>query len=371
MFITSLTILSLTLLFLYCSLLFYFKEGFNRLQSGSSTDQPTVTIIIPAHNEANNLPSLLERLTEQTYPKELIEIVLVDDRSTDRTYDMMLQFSIENDNVKVMQIKIMEPFISPKKYAIQQAIHASTHEIILLTDADTLPNPNWITETVKMYDREIGMVIGYAPFRTDSPYSTLFHQLLALEYFGMGAIAAATAGMGHPITSFGANLSYRRKLFEDCDGFGDSIKILSGDDDLFLHRAQTHLNYKIRFASNPESPVYTNPPINLSHFIRQRIRFSSKHLAYPKPVVAVLSAIYAFYLCLFVNLLGCLISHAFLPITIAMLTIKTAFEIPFLLKAQKYLEKRKLLIYYPLAIAPHILYVVLFPILGQLLKKRW
>ena len=111
--------------------------------------------------------------------------------------------------------------------------------------------------------------------------------------------------------------------------------------------------------------------MNFKHFIRQRIRFSSKHLAYPKPVVAVLSIIYLFYVCLLMNLIECLFHIPFLIGTIILLIIKAIFELSFLYQAQKKLERRNLLVYYPLIVIPHIFYVSLFPILGQLFRKKW
>ena len=371
MFFLILTTTTAVLLMIYCALLLYFRPGFDRLKQGNSTSQPTVTVIVPAHNEADNLPSLLEKLSVQTYPAQLVEIILADDRSTDNTYEIMHQFISRHHNARMIRIQEKDISASPKKQAILRAITVSTSEIILLTDADTLPDKDWISEMIRLYDKDTGLVFGYAPFRTDGPYDTLFHRMLALENFGMGAIAAAAAGRKHPVTSFGANFSYRRKLFEDLDGFGDSIKILSGDDDLFLHRAKKHPVYKIRFSAAPGSIVFTYPPLNFRHFIRQRIRFASKHLAYPKPVVAVLSIVYLFYLCLLLNLIGCFFNPSFIIGIIFFLAIKTFCELTFLLKAQKRLERRNLLIYYPLAVIPHLFYVVLFPVLGQFFRKRW
>ncbi len=371
MFFLILMLTITALLIAYCALLLYFRSGFNRLKQGNSIDQPPVTVIVPAHNEAENLPSLLEKLSLQTYPEHLVEIILVDDRSTDNTFEIMNQFISKHTNARIIRIGEKDISASPKKQAILRAIAVSNGEIILLTDADTLPHQKWIAEMIKMYDKDTGLVFGYAPFRTDSLYDTLFHHMLALENFSMGAIGAASAGMGHPVTSFGANFSYRKKLFEDLDGFGDSIRLLSGDDDLFLHRAKKHENYQIRFSAAPESIVFTNPPLNFRHFIRQRIRFASKHLAYPKPVVAVLSIIYLFYLCLLINLIGCFFNPSFILGFAFSLIIKSVFELVFLVKAQKRLEKRNLLVYYPMVIIPHILYVVFFPILGQFFRKKW
>ena len=117
--------------------------------------------------------------------------------------------------------------------------------------------------------------------------------------------------------------------------------------------------------------MFTNPPRNLKAFIRQRVRFASKHLAYPKKMIAVLGFVYGFY----VLLLGMFIAAFWMPRLFIglglLLVLKSVFEILFLLPAQRLLENRNLLKYYPLAVIPHIAYVVIFPILGQILPRRW
>ena len=372
MFINIIVLIILFFLIGYTILAFYFRRGYSRLRhSGPSEDKPKVTVIVPAHNEEDTLPNLLDCLSKLDYPEENTEIFLVNDRSTDLTAELMGGFVSQHQNTKVIHIDETPAGIAPKKHALALAIQSASGEIILTTDGDTSPKPGWITSMVRCYDETTGMVLGYAPYRTDGPFRTLFHRFLALDYFAMGAIAAAGTGINHPVTCNGANLSYRKVVFDEVEGFGETAKRISGDDDLLLHRIHQKTDWKIRYCTDRESAVFNDPPSNLRRFIRQRIRFSSKHLAYPGKVKAVLSGIYLLHV-LFLVLLGAsCFSLSHLPYFLGLLGVKVICELIFLLPGQRLLENRKLLTLYPLAFIPYLLYVVLIPILGQFIKNRW
>ena len=355
----------------YGFLLFYFGRGFRRLTPGFGRKTPSVTVVCSARNEEKNLHGLLRCLSLQTYPKAKLEFILADDRSDDATPALLEQFAREHSNAKVLRIPNEEKCTSPKKHAIAKAVARASGRIILTTDADCLPGPEWIREMVRCYDAETGMVLGYAPYRTDGPYDTFFHKLLALEYFTMGAVASATVSMGHPSTCNGANLSYRREAFDRVGGYGDGNRWLSGDDDLFMQRIHSKTDWKIRFAASRQAAVPNAPPRNLREFIRQRIRFSSKHLAYPPRMIAALSGVYGFYVCLLgLSIASCFASDL-LGVCAAMWLVKTAAEVPFLIRAQKALEDRRLLKYYLILMPFHLLYTVFIPFLGRFVKPKW
>jgi len=359
------------LLLCYSVILVYLRKGLTRLKKPDSAEHLSVSVIVPAHNEEKTLPRLLYSLQSQNYPEYLTEIILVDDRSDDQTLKLMEHFAQQKSNVKIISIKNTLPNISPKKRAIKEAIRKAQHDIIITTDADALPGKKWIKSHVALYTENTGMVLGYAPYRTDPPFNSLFHKILSLEYFTMGSVTAATAGLGFPLTCNGANLSYRKKIFNDIGGFGNSIKWLSGDDDLLMHRIKQKSDADITFTASESAAVYNDPPRNFSSFVRQRIRFSSKHIAYPLKIKLFLSLIYLFYLFLAGTIIFIFLAHAFLPLLLASLFIKISAELQFLIPANRLLEKRKLVWYYPLAFIPHIFYIVIFPVLGLLMPKKW
>lgn len=363
----------LTFLFLlyYIGFLWYFGKGFRQLASGTYPKTPFVSVIVSARNESQNLPFLFQALEKQKYPRKRMEIILVDDRSKDNTYSLMQNFVKKHSHVKVIRISQNHPSMSPKKYALTQGIQIAQGEIIVTTDADAHPGPDWIKTLIKSYTPETGMVIGYAPYRTDGPYETFFHKLLALEYFSLAAVACATIKRKFSTTCNGANLSFRKKVFEQVGGYGEMGKWLSGDDDLFLQTVASQTSWKIDFAMGPDAAVFNNPPKTLAQWIHQRLRFSSKHLAYPHKVKCVLGGIYAFYVFLLIATVLGIIKSNFFPEILSIWGIKSFSEIIFLRKAKQKLEPRPLLRYYPVICVVHVLYVVFFPLLGQWIKPKW
>ena len=175
---------------------------------------------------------------------------------------------------------------------------------------------------------------------------------------------------GFPLTSNGVNFAYRRNLFLRVDGFGQEITELSGDDDLLLHRFITLGEAQVAFAAQKDAAVPNAPPEHLRRFIRQRLRFSSKHLAYPPRILPVLAGVYALHLWL----LATLVLAFFFPdgwIVAAALLAKACADMALLTLASRKLDARPLLRYYLPALLPHLAYVTLIPLLAQLLPRRW
>ncbi len=369
------TLLSIIMLFLgvaYAMLLLLLRKFLaNGGQQGSSNDCPLVSVLIPAHNEEGHLPRLFDALESQEYSREKLEIILIDDRSTDATSALMTAFAKKRKEVTVIRIQPAGHTPSPKKNALEKGVETARGEIILTTDADCQPGPRWIKKMVAEYTPDVGTVLGYAPYEIPVPSGSLFHKALALDYLAMGTISAATVLGGHPVTSFGANFSYRKKEFLRVGGFGRNRKFISGDDDLLLHRLASHGAGKIAFCLDKDAAVFNPPPGTFKDFIRQRLRFASKHLAYPVKLMPGLLLIYAFNTLLSAGILSLLFSSMLLPALLLSLLLKSGVDILLLTKGQQILESRPLLKYYPLTAVPHIFYVSLIPILARFSPERW
>jgi len=368
---TIFLLLTIILTFIYILLLIAGIIGLIRLPSSVPHNKPIVSILIPSHNSQEYLPELIETLKDQTYPEALREIIFINDRSTDSTGEILQKAVKTIKNSSVINIREIPEGISPKKHALLHGINKARGKIILTTDSDTLLPPKWIETMAGFFDKDVSMVLGYAPYRTDGKYNTVFHKTVALEYFSLGSVAAASASLGFPLTSNGANLAFRKEEFFNIRGYGKSIKILSGDDDLLVQRFRKMAKGRIIFNPSRDSSVKNIPPADIKSFIRQRIRFSSKHLAYPLSAKILMGTIYLFYVSLFCLLVYTLFSLKLLPYLLWILAVKSIVEIIFLKKAQDILEDRNLIKYYIPTLIPHILYIVFIPIIAQIVSERW
>jgi len=346
------------------------SSGLNRLQKKvPDSENPFVSVVVSAHNEEDKIWNCMEHLAKQDYPSTSIEFIIVDDRSSDATPDLIKKFIVRDSRFLTISIKDRIPEFAPKKRAIDAAIKSSKGSVILHTDADGRPGPNWVKHMAAYFDENVDMVIGYAPYHLKK--KTVSEKLLALEYFSHAAIAAATSGLEYPATCVGTNLAYRKQLYIDMDGFGKFKPFISGDDDLFLNRVRGTGKHKIAYAISSETQVYNNPPDSFNKFFHQRMRYASKGFYY-QPVISIsLTTYYLLNVLLFCAIFvipSALSSGILLSIILA---LKIFVEYLFLRKAGKILgDRRSLSVIVPASLL-HIPYVVLFGLLGQFKYFKW
>ena len=117
---------------LYVLFTIYFTIGLHRLKIYKKKELlPNITIVVAARNEESNLQQLLKSLVEQDYPNEKMEIVIVSDRSTDGTWQIINDFSNLYPFVKGIKLEDINDDLTPKKHALTCGIKNSSGEIIL------------------------------------------------------------------------------------------------------------------------------------------------------------------------------------------------------------------------------------------------
>src|SRR5690606_12288350 len=114
----------------------YMRTGWAALPSFSkkSTPKTKVSVLIAARNEAANIGRTLSDILAQDFPEELLEIIVVDDHSTDDTAAVVRSFA--GQGVKLLKLDESQPLNSYKKKAISVAIEKATGDFIVTTDAD-------------------------------------------------------------------------------------------------------------------------------------------------------------------------------------------------------------------------------------------
>jgi poly-beta-1,6-N-acetyl-D-glucosamine synthase len=371
--IQILFILQLVLSLFYLFGFIKLKSGLNNLISSSekSDDKPPVSVIISLHNEEANISGLITHLRDQNYPKTQLEIIFVDDRSEDNTYNSLKRHVIDNFSVKVIRIKTTPPGYAPKKYAITRAILQAQGEILLFTDADGRPGPDWVSSMVSHFTGETGMVLGYAPYSTNPPFSQTIYRILALEYLSHAAVSAASAGLNYPVTCVGTNLAYRKTVFEQLEGYGKFKDIHTGDDDLFLQRVREETNWSIRYITNQKSHVFNAPPDNLTKFYNQRLRYASKGFLYPLKLNLSLVLLYFYNLLFLTNLVLAIIQPYWFFIYLFALLTKFFPDYFFMRKAAKILHDQRHISLMPFSLFLHIPYVIYFGLAAQIQNFSW
>jgi len=369
------TVLLFTLTLFYLIILFWLAIGLHQLKKSTGTSQfhhqdfPTVALIVCARNEEQRLPRLLQAFAQQDYPAGKLEICLVDDRSTDRTGELIAAFAAAHFNTIPLRIDDTLPHFAPKKRAIDTAIRRTTGEIILLTDADAEPGPLWVQEMARAFTPEVVMVCGYSPY---APRATFWQKVLALEYFSHAAVAAGGIGHGRSLTCTGSNMAYRREAYFRIGGFDGIAHWISGDDDLLLHKMRAARIGKIHYAAHPATHAPVRPPNSWREFQAQRTRYASKSLHYEPLLTLPLALFFLLNLSIGAGWFSSFIAggNFFIP-TLLIIAIKATGEFLYLRRAAAIFSEKKLFAVFPLTTLLHPFYVVYFAARGQFARFNW
>ena len=244
----------------------------------NNNEKNTVSIIISARNESDKLTDLIISLMNQTYPNNFYEVIVVNDRSTDNTHKILSELSKEYTNLKYINHISIPIDWAPKKWAINQAIENSFGDFIIQTDADCTVTSKWVETIMLEYsDKDVGFVCGLSPITSKNKQ---LNDFFLIDSIAQDAFAASCINLNMALTCTGRNISYRKQAFYKAKGFENISHIISGDDDLLLHKINNLTNYKTAFSLNTNSIVKSESPNSLDQFIRQRLRWSSKAFNY-------------------------------------------------------------------------------------------
>ena len=362
--------ITIVLLLVYGGLLLFYKRAWDRIKNYmiDSSQPPTfISVIIPARNEEENIRRLLISLQKQSYPATSFEVIVVDDFSTDDTATVVTVFGLNNLHLVTPQVKTGN---SSKKKAIEAGIAKARGELIVTTDADCVLPSNWLLAINSFYSSSKASFIA-APVKF-SHDNTLLQVFQALDFITLQGITAASVSSGFHNMCNGANLAYRKKSFEDVNGFAGIDQVASGDDMLLMHKIWKQEPGKVFYMKSTEAIVTTPPMPSWKAFYNQRKRWASKTLVYEDyRILAVLAFVYLFN-CWFIVLL---VSAAWHPVhalyALVFLMLKTLIEWPFVYSVATFYQERSLMKWFPLFQPLHVFYTVVVGLTSQIGGYEW
>ncbi|MEZ4630819.1 MAG: glycosyltransferase [Deinococcales bacterium] len=259
----------------YIALMLMVIVGMFRVHKRPHSDKtPSVSVVIPAHNEEVDLPRTLESLAQQRYEGEL-EFIIVNDRSKDATESIIQQAASQDSRFKLVNVLEPSKRFAPKVNAVNTGIHEAKGEIILASDSDCLYPETWIKGMVSHFEDDVAMVVGYV--ETDFRKHNLVERFEATDWFSLMLVSRSLTHFGWKFASSANNQGYRRSAFDAIGGFGSSGRAPSGDEDLFTQRMGKLPNMRVVFASSPDTQVKTSPMSSLGAFLNQRRRWVSRY----------------------------------------------------------------------------------------------
>ncbi|QJP34441.1 glycosyltransferase [Nonlabens sp. Ci31] len=254
--------------------LFLSKVGFSIEPQPQGNLKEAISVIVCSKNEQENLKILVPKLLEQDHPN--FEIILINDASHDDTIDVIEEFMAMDHRIKMVDVVSNESFWGNKKYALTLGIKKAVNDHLIFIDADCTPNSTaWLTIISKHLSKEKTIVLGYSGYKKvdDSLLNKLIRYetvLTAIQYFSY-------AMNGNPYMGVGRNLAYTATQFYEVNGFMNHMRVLGGDDDLFVNQAATSQNTTVSL--NQDSFTSSQPKTDWSSWWKQKKRHinTAKH----------------------------------------------------------------------------------------------
>lgn len=364
------TLLALPILagtFVYIGFLAVLCLGLLRLRKPSRVQKPSISVVVPMHDEEQGVGATLEALAAQDYEGEW-EIVCVDDRSRDRTAEIVRAMIERDPRFRLIQISPDEEDVpSPKKRALARGMSAARHEILATTDADCLPPPHWLSTLGGCFEPGVDIVQGPKHILGDSRAS---HRYQRLEVLAFVAAEAAGFALGKPFLASAPSLAYRRTVYEAAGGFRGLEGLISGDDDMLVHR-MAKAGGKPSYAFDPSASVGTHPADTWEQVLNQRARWASNGSRYENlGYVAFLIGIFLWWMWLVIGwpaiFLGVPAWLWWLP-----WALKIPFDLLFMTLAAWRFERLPCLLDYVWALPLQVAIAVRSAIAGHLGWFRW
>jgi len=264
---------ALSIIFLRIFLLIYgsLKTRKKSILNLNKIYQPFVSIIIPARNEEKNIEKAITSVLKSNYPKDLYEIIAVNDRSEDKTAEILSNLAKNYSNLKILNVTEVSnnPNLKGKAGALHNGILYAKGEIILMTDADCQVDPNWIRETVYRFsDTNIKMVSSY----TIIEGNRIFDKLQAIQWIYLQKMASSGPAYKYPLGCFGTNLSIRKDTYFEIGGY-ENIEF-SVTEDYALLKAVMKSGYQVSYITNPNAIVHTKSCQTFQELISQLRRWA-------------------------------------------------------------------------------------------------
>ena len=363
-------VLLIVLTLLYGGLIYYLKIGWEAIpEEPNPTLQqgnwPTVAIIIPARNEEKNIGNLLQALSNQSYPLHKMEVLVIDDHSTDGTASVVSQFPFAKS---ILQEE--EGIIAYKKKALEKGIANTNADWILCTDADCIPSKDWVLMMVNSLTSNQASFLAAPVYLQNN--GSLLGRFQTLDFLVLQGITGAGLQLRWIYMANGANLGYPRFVFDAVKGYSGNEQVASGDDFFLLHKIKEQHPSQIHYLKDSRAIMQTAAMPDWYSFLQQRIRWASKSPYYTDLVLkGVLGGVWIYNATLLLCVLLTIITPTIGSVVVVAWCCKTIVEWPFVKSVAKFFRHRISFLEFFLFQPLHILYMTVTGLLGLKGSYEW
>jgi biofilm PGA synthesis N-glycosyltransferase PgaC len=338
----------------YAILVSAFIVGFLKTKKFQLKNLPvnnSFSILIPFRNEVENLPALLRSIALLNYPKELFEILLINDASNDNYNSIIDTFIVENKQLSLRVLDNIRLSNSPKKDAIKMGIEYSKYNWILTTDADCVVPNLWLRAYDEFIQRNnVILISGPVTFKTKRSFLNKFQ---LLDFSALIGSTIGGFGIRRPFLCNGANLCYSKNVFNIIDGYSGNNTVASGDDIFLLEKIVAKYPQQVSYLKSFDVLVETTAMNSLKELFSQRIRWASKSGSYQNRFAQFVGIVILLMNILFCSIIVSGIFHPLSKFMIAIISVKITIDFILIALTLKFKRKPSLLVYYPIVSIIH------------------
>ncbi len=236
--------------------------------SFSKKNLPSVSVLIPARNEEKVIGKLIENLIQMEYPKEKLEIIVINDGSEDRTEEIASSYAEKDQRIRVLNIP-KEESGKGKGEALNKGLKEAKYDVICVFDADNIPEKNTLCKLCKalISDKKLAGCSG--KFRAYNKSKNLLTRFINIESIAFQWIIQAGRWLFLKIAFIpGTNFLVWKSVLEEVGGWDSQA--LTEDAELTFRIYER--GYKIKFL--PSATSWEQEPERLKTWVKQRTRWA-------------------------------------------------------------------------------------------------
>ena len=238
--------------------------------------EPTIMVVVPLFNEGRSIYDTIKSLVQLDYPAEKLSVTIVDDCSTDDSYEWACKGAAEHPNVRVLR----NPFNMGKRKGINHAVRESDAEIVVSVDSDVIVYPTALRELVARFvSPDIAAVGGRV--HVSNPNENWLTRLQTIKYyFGQEHLKNLERGLRQVLCLSGCLTAYRRHVLMELEPLLENRNILGipikyGEDRFLTNQIVKH---GYRTVMTMKAMCFTKAATNLRGYFNQQLRWKRSNI---------------------------------------------------------------------------------------------
>ena len=242
-----------------------------KIEEADADYEPYVTFVVPCMNEEDAIEKTVTKCLAADYPKDKLDVIVINDGSTDRTGEILTRLAKENDRLQVVHWKVNQG----KRHGMAEGFRMAKGEIIIQLDSDSYIVPSTVRDFIKPFViDEIGAICAHAdPENADE---NLLTRMQAAYYFmSFRILKSAESVFMTVFCCSGCSSAYRKSVVNPIidDWLAETflgLPVTWGDD-----RALTNQVIKSGYKTiySDKAQAYTVCPTNIKTFLKQQVRW--------------------------------------------------------------------------------------------------